>query len=163
MTVLVVMGVSGSGKTTVARMLATRLGWEFADGDDFHPQANIDKMSQGHPLTDEDRWPWLGAVAAWIDERARAGRSAVVTCSALKRSYRDALRVPEVVFVYLSGDPDLLKQRVAERHGHFMPAELLESQLADLEPPGGDERALTVDVSPTPPEIVDGIVARLSE
>lgn len=155
------MGVSGSGKTTVARNLANRLGWEFAEGDDFHPQANIDKMASGHPLDDDDRWPWLRAIGAWITERTEAGRSAVITCSALKHSYRDILRGADVVFVHLTGDRELLASRIGHRHGHFMPADLLDSQLADLQAPAADERAITVDVAPSPSEIADEVVARL--
>lgn len=162
-TVLVVMGVSGSGKTTVARIVANRLGWQFAEGDEFHPQANIDKMASGHPLDDTDRWPWLDAIDAWITERVDSEQSAVVTCSALKREYRDVLRAPAVVFVYLSGSRDVLASRIQHRHGHFMPAALLDSQLADLEVPGPDEQAMTIDVAPSPPEIADTIVARLGE
>lgn len=158
---LVVMGVSGSGKTTVARMLATRLGWTFAEGDDFHPQANVDKMAAGHPLDDADRWPWLARVADWIDDRLADGRSGVVTCSALKRSYRDVLRRPDVVFVHLDGDRALLAERIKERHGHFMPAALLDSQLATLEPLTADERSVVVDVAAPPSAIVDEIVSRL--
>lgn len=162
MTVLVVMGVSGAGKTTVARMLAVRLGWVFADADDFHPQATIDKMARGEQLTDEDRRPWLAAIATWIDGRTVAGSSAVIACPAFKRSYRDVLRTPGVVFVHLTGDRELIAGRIAARHGHFRPAELLDSQLAALEPPGADERAVTVDVSPGPSLIVDEILALLA-
>lgn len=162
MAVLVLMGVSGSGKTTVGRILARRLDWEFAEADDFHPQSNIDKMAKGNPLTDEDRWPWLDAISAWINQRLAQSRSAVVTCSALKRRYRDVLRAPGVVFVHLTGDPRLLESRISGRHGHFMPAELLASQLADLEVPTADEHALTVDVTPGPSQIVDDIVAKLA-
>jgi carbohydrate kinase (thermoresistant glucokinase family) len=163
MTVLVVMGVSGAGKTTVARMLAARLGWAFAESDDFHPPANIDKMARGRPLTDDDRRPWLTAVAAWIDGQIRSGHSAVVACPAFKRSYRDMLRAPEVVFVHLAGDRDLLQDRIADRHGHFQPAEVLDAQLAALEPPGADERSVTIDASPGPSDIVDDILARLAD
>jgi gluconokinase len=162
MTVLVVMGVSGAGKTTVARMLAARLDWAFAEADDFHPQTTIDKMARGRRLTDEDRRPWLAAVGAWIDGQIRAGSSAVIACPAFKRSYRDALRRPDVVFVHLTGDRELLRQRIAGRHGHFLPAQLLDSQLADLEPPGDDERAVTVDVSAGPSLIVDEVLRLLA-
>lgn len=160
-TVLVVMGVSGVGKTTIARSLAARLGWDFADGDEFHPQANIDKMASGHPLTDDDRWPWLHAIAEWIAEHVSAGRGAVVACSALKRSYRDILRGPGVVFVYLAGDRATIARRIGGRHGHFMPESLLDSQLAALEPPGPDESAIAVDIGPGPSQIVDQVVRQL--
>lgn len=148
--VLVIMGVSGSGKSTVAGLLAGWLGWELAEGDDMHPPANVAKMASGHPLTDADRWPWLDRVAAWIREHTAARRPAVVTCSALKRSYRDVLRGDGVVFVYLAGSRELIGRRMAARHGHFMPAALLDSQFAALEPPGPDERAITVDITGSP-------------
>jgi carbohydrate kinase (thermoresistant glucokinase family) len=155
------MGVSGAGKTTIARALAARLGWDFADGDGFHPQANIDKMAAGQPLTDDDRWPWLRSVADWIRDHTDAGRDAVIACSALKRSYRDVLRGPGVVFVLLAGDRDTIAERLRARHGHFMPIALLDSQLATLEPPASDECAITVDVAASPSEIVDEILAQL--
>jgi gluconokinase len=142
--VLVVMGVSGSGKSTLAVELAARLGWDFAEGDDLHSPANVAKMAAGHPLTDADRAPWLAAVAAWIDAELAAERSGVITCSALKRRYRDRLRRPGVRFVYLDVAPDELARRLQRRAGHFMPAGLLASQLADLEPPGPDEAAVAV-------------------
>lgn len=145
--VLVIMGVSGSGKTTIGRMLATELGWEYAEGDAMHPEANVEKMASGHPLTDEDRWPWLATVAGWIKDKTAAGQPGVITCSALKRSYRDLLRGDNVLFVYLKGSRELIARRLAERQGHFMPPELLDSQFAALEEPGPDEQAVTVDVS----------------
>jgi gluconokinase len=145
--VLVVMGVSGSGKSRVAGLLAGRLGWDLEEGDDLHPPANIAKMSSGHPLTDEDRWPWLAKVADWIRARTDAHRCGIITCSALKRAYRDLLRGTHVVFVYLAGERDLIAARLVARNGHFMPPALLASQFAALEPPGPDERAITVDVS----------------
>jgi carbohydrate kinase (thermoresistant glucokinase family) len=144
--VVVLMGVSGSGKSSVAALLAGRLGWPFAEGDDLHPRANIDKMAAGDPLDDADRWPWLERVAEWIRERLAAGEGGIVTCSALKRRYRDVLRGPGVVFVYLTGSRQQIAERLVARHGHFMPAELLDSQFADLEPPGADERAVVVEV-----------------
>lgn len=156
------MGVSGAGKSTVAHLLANRLGWTFVEAEDFHPQSTIDKMARGRQLTDEDRGPWLAAVAGWIDGRLRAGDSAVLACPAYKRSYRDVLRAPGVVFVHLTGDRELLLGRIAGRHGHFRPAELLDAQLADLQPPGDDEHAVTVDVSPGPSQIVDEILALLA-
>jgi gluconokinase len=148
--VLVIMGVSGGGKSTVAGLLAGRLGWDLAEGDDMHPAANIAKMAAGHPLDDADRWPWLARVAEWIQVRTAADRPGIVTCSALKRSYRDVLRGPNVVFVYLAGSRELIARRIAARQGHFMPAALLDSQFTDLEPPGPDEQAITVDVSGSP-------------
>lgn len=145
--VLVVMGVSGSGKSTVAGLLAGRLGWDLEEGDDLHPPANVAKMAAGHPLTDEDRKPWLAEVAAWIREHTDAGRPGLITCSALKRAYRDVLRGEHVVFVHLSGTHEVIARRLAARHGHFMPASLLDSQFATLEEPGADERAITIDIS----------------
>jgi gluconokinase len=148
--VLVVMGVAGSGKSTVGGMLAGRLGWDLGEGDELHPASNIDKMAAGHPLTDDDRWPWLARIRAWIDEHVQAGRPGVITCSALKRSYRDVLREPHVVFVHLRGTRDQLIRRLATRQGHFMPVALLDSQLGELQPPGEDEQALEIDISAGP-------------
>jgi carbohydrate kinase (thermoresistant glucokinase family) len=159
--VLVVMGVSGCGKSTVAALLAGRLGWPFAEGDDFHPPANVAKMHSGHPLDDEDRRPWLAELARWIDERLAEGSGGVVTCSALKRRYRDVLRREGVVFVYLHGTHDQIARRMAARHGHFMPVALLDSQFADLEEPGADENAIRVDIGDTPSQIADRILHRL--
>jgi len=148
--VLLVMGVSGSGKTTVGSLLAGRLGWTYAEADNFHPPANVAKMHAGHPLTDADRLPWLDAIGAWIDQTTADGESAVVTCSALKRSYRDRLRAgrPNVVVIYLDADPETVRTRLATRHGHFFPPDLLASQFRDLEPPGPDERVEYVRVRP---------------
>jgi gluconokinase len=159
---LVVMGVAGSGKTTVATLLAQRLGTEYAEADQFHPEANIAKMSAGTPLSDEDRWPWLEAIRDWLSAEADAGRSGVVTCSALKRSYRDLLRTARgrVCFVHLDGSPELLAERMEHRSGHFMPTSLLPSQLATLEPLDGDEPGFTVDVTRTPEEIADLVLDR---
>lgn len=159
--VLVIMGVSGSGKSTVARLLAERLGWEFAEGDDMHPPANRKKMAAGIPLDDEDRWPWLDQVSSWIHERLDAGRHGIVTCSALKRAYRDRLRAPGVVFVHLSGAQSLLADRIGSRHGHFMPPSLLGSQLDTLQPPEPDEAALTVDIALPPTEIAETVIDKL--
>jgi gluconokinase len=153
------MGVSGSGKTTVGALLAGRLHWPYAEADDFHPPANVAKMAAGNPLTDDDRWPWLHAIGDWIDERIARDEPGVVTCSALKRKYRDALRRPEVILVYLKGDHDLIARRLAARHGHFFKPALLESQFADLEEPDPDEHVITVPIGGTPSEIVDAIVA----
>ena len=141
---MIVMGVSGSGKSTFARLLAERLGWDFEEGDELHPAANIAKMASGQPLTDADREPWLATIRAWIDSELDHDRSGVITCSALKRRYRDELRRPGVRFVYLNVPRAELERRLAERAGHFMPASLLDSQLAALEPPEPDEDAITV-------------------
>jgi gluconokinase len=159
--IIVVMGVSGSGKTTVGEQLADRLGWEFADADDFHSATNVAKMQAGTPLTDADRAEWLRAIAAWIDEHIASGKDSVVTCSALKRGYRDLLRRPEVLFVYLDGDRELIARRMAARRGHFFPAALLDSQFRDLEPPGPDERACAVSIAGTPEETVGQIIDQL--
>jgi gluconokinase len=161
--VVVVMGVSGSGKTTVGALLASRLGWPYAEADLFHPAANVAKMAAGHPLTDEDRAPWLAAIARYIDQRLAAGETAVVSCSALKRAYRDELRRTGVVFVYLRGDRELLLARMRGRHGHFFKAALLDSQLADLQEPGPDEHAVTVDIVADPDREVTDIVAALAD
>lgn len=159
---LVVMGVAGSGKTTVATLLTERLGITYAEADEFHPQANIDKMRAGTPLTDEDRWPWLEAIRDWLSAEADAGRSGVVTCSALKRTYRDLLRTArgQVCFVHLDGSPELLAERMQHRSGHFMPTSLLPSQLATLEPLTGDERGFRLDIATPPEQLVDEILAR---
>jgi len=154
---LVIMGVSGSGKTTVGALLAQRLGWQYAEADAFHSEANVAKMAAGHPLNDEDRWPWLTAIAAWIDERIARREAGVVTCSALKRKYRDMLRRPDVRFIYLQGSPELIAKRLAARHDHFFKADMLASQFADLEPPAPDEAVITVPIDGSPAEIVDAI------
>jgi gluconokinase len=159
--VLVLMGVSGCGKSTVAGILAGRLGWDFGEGDELHPPANVAKMAAGHPLTDDDRWPWLDLVAGWIREHIDAGRPAIITCSALKRSYRDVLRGEHVDFVYLRGTREQIAARLATRHGHYMPAELLDSQFATLEPPTEDEHALVIDIGPPPDVLATEIVERL--
>lgn len=161
--VVVVMGVAGTGKTTIGPLLAARLGVPYAEGDDFHPQANIAKMSAGTPLDDDDRWPWLDAIGAWAHERA--GLGGVVSCSALKRSYRDRLRAeaPGVVFVHLSGDRALIEDRMTHRQGHFMPTALLDSQFATLQPLGSDEAGVAVDVTGSPEEITERAAKALSE
>ena len=162
--VVVVMGVAGSGKTTVGAMLAGRLGWTYAEADDFHPRSNVDKMAAGQPLTDADRRPWLAAIGRWMDERRAAGEPGVVSCSGLKRTYRDQLREgrPEVRVVFLEGSRELIGRRMVARHGHFMRADMLDSQFADLEPPAPDEGIVEVSVDATPPEIVDTIVRKLA-
>ncbi len=161
--IAVVMGVSGSGKTTVGELLAKRLGWTFAEGDSLHPGENVAKMASGHALTDEDRWPWLRLVRGWIDDQVAAGRSGVITCSALKRAYRDLLSKdrPEVVFVHLAGTAEEISARLVPRHGHFMPAALLDSQFHDLQPLGPDENGFEVDVAGTAESIADSAVDRL--
>ncbi|WP_314104662.1 gluconokinase [uncultured Frigoribacterium sp.] len=146
------MGVSGSGKSTVAALVAERLGWDLAEGDDLHPDENVAKMAAGLPLDDDDRAPWLDTVSSWIVEHAMQGVPGVITCSALKRKYRDVLREHNVVFVYLQGSGDLIGGRMAERSGHFMPTTLLDSQVATLEPPQADERHIVVDATRTPEE-----------
>jgi gluconokinase len=161
--VIVVMGVSGSGKTTIASRLARRLGWRFAEGDSFHPAANIARMSEGIALTDEDRWPWLDAIAAWIGAARASGERSVITCSALKRAYRERLAAGhgDVRFVFLKGDYGLVAGRMASRTGHYMPLALLQSQYDALEEPGSGENPLAVSIAATPEEIVAGIVAAL--
>jgi carbohydrate kinase (thermoresistant glucokinase family) len=162
--VIVVMGVSGTGKSTVAALLARRLDCDLAEGDDLHPAANVAKMASGHPLTDADRRPWLARVAEWIREHVEAGRTGVITCSALKRAYRDVLRADHadaVLFVHLAGSRDVIAERLARRHGHYMPAALLDSQFADLQAPDPDENALTVSVELSPVEEVRQIVEAL--
>lgn len=160
--VLVVMGVAGTGKSVVAATLAKRLAWELGEGDDLHPAANVAKMASGQPLTDEDRWPWLDKVAAWIDDHAAAGRPAIMTCSALKKAYRDRLRGPGVAFVHLNGARDLLAARLAARRDHYMPGSLLDSQLETLQPLEADENGIVVELdSKSPDDEAEEIIARL--
>jgi gluconokinase len=161
--VLVFMGVSGCGKSTVAALLAGRLGWPFEEGDALHPQANVYKMRSGEPLTDADRLPWLERVADWIDARLDAGENGIITCSALKRSYRRLLdrRRRGVVFVYLAGDRDTIAVRITTRGGHFMPPSLLDSQFAVLEEPGPDEPAIRVEIGPPPQQVAQAVVDEL--
>jgi gluconokinase len=149
------MGVSGSGKSTVGAALAQRLRVPFADADDFHPPANIDKMTAGQALDDDDRYPWLEAIGAWLAERCAPG--GVMSCSALKRKYRDQLRrhCPEVEFLHLDGTPEVIGRRQASRPGHFMPASLLVSQFETLEPLDDDERGVRIDVDQSIDSIVD--------
>jgi gluconokinase len=166
--ILVVMGVAGAGKTTIARLLAEALHCAFLEGDDLHPQANVEKMRHGIPLTDADRLPWLKRIAAGIDAWRAQGQSGVVACSALKRQYRDVLLGSRLAggrkgvrLVYLEGSPDVIRGRLATRQGHFMPAGLLDSQFADLEPPGSEEHPITADLRQNPGAIVDQILATL--
>jgi len=161
---VVVMGVSGSGKSTVAHALALHLGWELLEGDDLHPPANVAAMTAGTPLTDADRGPWLEAIGRWVDARARSGASGVLTCSALRRSYRDRLRAgrPTLTFCHLEVDPDELARRTARRTGHFMPGSLLPSQLTTLEPLAPDEPGITVSSDAPPQTLVAEVVRRLA-
>jgi carbohydrate kinase (thermoresistant glucokinase family) len=165
MTIAVMMGVSGSGKTTIARGVAEREGRRLLEGDAFHPPSNVAKMHAGTPLTDEDRWPWLLAIAHEIDAMRARSEQGVVACSALKRSYRDILigNRTDVVLVYLQGSQALIAERIAARKGHFMPPTLLDSQFATLEEPGPDEHPIVVSIGPSPEAIVDAIVDRLRE
>ena len=161
--IVIVAGVSGSGKSTVGALLAGRLGWRFADGDDLHPAANVAKMRAGIPLTDTDRRPWLQAIAAWMDARIARGEDAVVACSALRRRSRDLLLDgrPAARMVFLAVDREVLDRRLAARHGHFFPEQLLSSQFDALEPPAPDERVLTVVPADTPAATVARVIAVL--
>jgi carbohydrate kinase (thermoresistant glucokinase family) len=162
--VVIVMGVSASGKSTIGALLASHLRWEFHDADWFHPPSNVDKMRGGIPLTDEDRWPWLDAIAAWIDQARRSGRHGVIACSALKRSYRDVLigdRI-DVRLVYLKGDETLIARRMASRDEHFMPRSLLHSQFETLEEPAPDENPIIVSIESRPNEIVAQILSAMN-
>ena len=160
---LIVMGVSGSGKSTIGEKLAERLGWPYEDGDRFHPASNVAKMRAGHPLTDEDRWPWLKAIADEIDRVCRAGERAVIACSALKHAYRDILvhGRSDVRIVFLKGTQLLIAERLARRKGHFMPPGLLESQFKTLEPPEKSERPVTVPIDASVETIVEDVVRQL--
>jgi len=161
--IVVVMGVSGSGKTTVSALLAAALGCQFQEGDDLHPAENVEKMHGGTPLTDADRMPWLYRIAKEIDSWRAQGESGVLTCSALKRSYRDIIvgGRPDVTLVYLKGSYDIIRRRMAARREHFMPVALLESQFATLQEPTPDEHPIIVDVSGRPAEIATEIVRQL--
>lgn len=158
--ILLLMGVSGCGKTTTAQRLSRRLGWTFRDGDTFHPPTNVEKMASGQPLTDDDRWPWLDAIGLWIDEQRLANANAIVTCSALKRTYRQRLLHgrPDVQLVYLKGSRSLIADRISRRRNHFMPAKLLDSQFSTLEEPLGHERPLVVNVAMPPNRVVERIL-----
>jgi gluconokinase len=157
------MGVAGSGKTTVAGILAERLGWAVAEADEFHPPQNLAKMAAGTPLTDDDRWPWLDAIARWISSHDEAGLNTIVTCSALRRAYRDVLRSADgrTRFVHLRGDAELVQDRMAGRVGHFMPTSLLPSQFATLEPLGVDEDGVVVPISASPNSVADDALRAL--
>ena len=158
--IILLMGVAGSGKTTVGKLLASELGWQFADGDDFHPAANVEKMSNGIPLTDADRGPWIETLRSLIVSGTTASTNAVLACSALKHTYRERLRVaPEVQVVYLRASRPLLQKRMRERIGHFMPEQMLASQLETLEEP---HNALVIDVDQSPAEIVAEIRTKLA-
>lgn len=161
--IVLVMGVAGSGKTSIGAEVAGVLGWSFAEGDAFHPPENVAKMAAGQPLCDGDRWPWLDRVARWIAHETAAGRSGIVACSALKRAYRDRLRAtwPPMRVVYLKGDRPVLEARLNSRTKHFFPTRLLDSQLADLEPPQPDEGALVVDIRQDPRDVVAEILGGL--
>lgn len=163
MTVVVVMGVAGVGKTTVGESLARALGCEFLEGDRFHSPESVEKMRRGEALSDDDRWPWLDRIAAELARIGAAGGGAVIACSALKRTYRDRLRAgcPEIRLVYLAGEEALIRARLERRRGHFMPPALLASQFAALEPPNPDENAIAVDVAAEPEALVAQIVAAL--
>ena len=164
--ILILMGVAGSGKTTIGKLLAEKLGWQFADGDDFHSEENKAKIAQGIPLDDADRAPWLAALRGAIEKWESDKKNVVLACSALKRSYRDKLQTPTerragvVRFVYLKGDYDLIYSRLHTRHGHFATETILKSQFADLEEPGD---AITVGIAKAPSEIVDEIISRLQK
>ena len=165
MTIAIVMGVSGSGKTTIAAALARAENWILLEGDAFHPPANIAKMKAGTPLIDEDRWPWLHAIAAREDELLAAGQSAVVACSALKRSYRDILigARPDTLLMYLRGSKSLIADRMKSRKGHFMPPALLDSQFATLEEPGPDEHPIIVDIDGAPDQVIQQAIQKLRD
>ena len=160
---LIVMGVSGAGKSTIAEALARRLAWRYEDGDTFHPAGNVAKMKAGHPLSDADRWPWLQAIGDEIDRVCALGAHVVIACSALKRAYRDMLRHGrhDIRFVFLNGTQQLVASRLASRKGHFMPPDLLASQFKTLEPPGDDEHPITISIEATVDAIVDTIVRQL--
>lgn len=162
---IIVMGVSGSGKSTIGALLAEALGWPFADADGFHPAANVAKMAAGQPLTDADRWPWLDAIAAHIGASRTAEQPVVVACSALRRAYRERLRAGhgDLIFLHLAGAPEVIATRQAARQGHFMPPSLMASQFATLEDPAEEADAVTVSVQASPHEVVGNILSSLGE
>ena len=161
--IVIIFGVSGAAKTTIGKLLAEELGWQFYEADDFHPRSNIEKMRSGRPLTDEDRWPWLERLREQITRSLAAKENAVLACSALKRMYREHLRVSgDVKFVFLRGDYALIERQLRRRRGHFMNPALLQSQFADLEEPQPDEDVLTIDLGRSPQELVDEIKAKLN-
>jgi gluconokinase len=160
--IVIVFGVSGAGKTTIGKLLAEQLGWKFYEADDFHPHANIQKMRSGHPLTDEDRWPWLERLREQITHSLAAKENAALACSALKRAYRERLRVSnDVKFVFLRGDYALIENQIRQRRGHFMNPELLKSQFADLEEPQPNEDVVTIELGQTPEDTVKEIKTKL--
>jgi gluconokinase len=163
---IIVMGVSGAGKTSIAELLASRLQCAFVEGDKLHPEANVKKMAEGTPLTDEDRWPWLEVIGENLHSARSRNEDIVVTCSALKKVYRDRLRSAggePLYFLFLKGSPELLADRMGHRTGHFMPSSLLQSQLATLESPEGESGVVTVDIDATVPQIVDAAIAKLQQ
>jgi gluconokinase len=160
--IVIIFGVSGAGKTTIGKLLADELGWQFYEADDFHPRSNIEKMRRGRPLTDEDRWPWLERLREQITRSLASKEDAVLACSALKRAYRERLRIGhDVKFVFLCGDYALVEKRLRRRRGHFMNSDLLRSQFADLEEPEPDEDLLTIELGPTREELVEEIKTKL--
>lgn len=160
--IVIVFGVSGAGKTTIGKLLAQQLGWRFLEADDFHPAENINKMRSGHPLTDEDRWPWLEQLRQQIERSLAAGENAVLACSALKRAYRDVLRVnDEIKFVFLRGDYATIEKQLRSRHHHFLDPNLLQSQFNDLEEPQPGENVLSIELGRPPEELVEEIKAKL--
>ena len=161
--IVIVFGVSGAGKTTIGKLLAQELGWRFYEADDFHSRANIEKMRSGLPLADEDRWPWLNLLREQITRSLAAKENAVLACSALKRAYRERLRVSDdVKFVFLRGNYALIERQLRRRRGHFMNPALLQSQFADLEEPEPDEDAITIELGRSPEELVEQIKAKLN-
>jgi gluconokinase len=160
--IVIVFGVSGAGKTTIGKLLAEELGWRFLEADDFHPRTNIEKMRRGRPLTDEDRWPWLERLREQLIRSVAAKENAVLACSALKRAYRERLRVSDdAKFVFLRGDYSLIAEQLCHRRGHFMNPTLLKTQFADLEEPGSDEGAFAIELGRTPEELVKEIKTNL--